>query len=358
MDKGIQAVLAHGQYILGPEVSEFEDALSDFCDADHTVSCANGTDALILPMMAWKIGRGDAVFCPSFTYCATAEAIALKGATPIFVDIDRDTYNMDANSLQAAIDQVVRDGKLRPRAVIIVDLFGQPADYPALLPIAQKAGLKVISDCAQALGCTLHGKGPLEWADVMTTSFFPAKPLGCYGDGGALLTNDVDVAKAALSLRFHGRNTDIPGDHKQVGLNSRLDTLQAAILLVKLSAFADELSLRNKAADYYSDRLRDHVGCVPTVIDGGISSWAQYTIEVDDPSAVQAALKNRGIPSARYYPLPVHRQSAYADLPTAGNGLPNTDAASHRTLSLPIYPDLTTEQQDEVVEGVLAGLQG
>ena len=252
IDAGIADVLSHGRYILGPQVGEFEEKLAAFAEAKHAISCANGTDAITLPLMAWDIGPGDAVFCPSFSYCATAEVIALRGATPVFVDIDRETYNMDAESLQTAISQVQRQGRLIPRAVIIVDIFGQCADYPALIPIIRGAGLKVISDCAQAFGSTRDGKHPLEWADVQTTSFFPAKPLGCYGDGGAMLTNDDALNELLRSLRFHGRS-DVPFDSDHIGINSRLDTLQAAILLPKLAIFEDEIAMRNVIAARYSD---------------------------------------------------------------------------------------------------------
>ena len=277
IDAGIADVLSHGRYILGPQVAEFEEKLAAFAEAKHAISCANGTDAITLPLMAWDIGPGDAVFCPSFSYCATAEVIALRGATPVFVDIDRETYNMDAESLRTAIAQVQQQGQLIPRAVIIVDIFGQCADYPALAPIIRSAGLKVISDCAQGFGSTRGGKHPLEWADVQTTSFFPAKPLGCYGDGGAVLTNDDALNDLLRSLRFHGRS-DAPFDSDHIGMNSRLDTLQAAILLPKLAVFEDEIARRNIIARRYSDALKPFVSRVPKIEAGVMSTWAQYTL--------------------------------------------------------------------------------
>lgn len=355
IDAGIADVLAHGQYILGPQVREFETRLAGFVDAAHALGCANGTDAILLPLMAWGIGPGDAVFCPSFTYLATAEVIALVGATPIFVDVDRESYNMDPGSLAQAIAEVRAKGELNPRAVIAVDLFGQIADYPALAPIARAEGLKLISDCAQGLGSTLNDAHPLKWADVQTTSFFPAKPLGCYGDGGAVMTKDAELAGLMESLRFHGKS-DVPYDTARIGLNSRLDTIQAAILLPKLAVFAQEIIARGNVATRYSDGLRDHVLRVPHLIDGAVSSWAQYTIEVSDPVALSARLKDQGIPSARYYPRPTHHQTAYADYPVVGNGLPHTMAAAKHVISLPMHAYLSAADQDHIIKAVQEAL--
>lgn len=355
IDAAIAEVLAHGRYILGPQVSKFETELAKFAKGNHAISCANGTDAILLPLLAWNIGPGDAVFCPSFTYCATAEVIALRGATPVFVDINRKTYNMDPESLKTAIAQVRQQGQLRPRAVIIVDLFGQCADYSTLAPIIKDAGMKVISDCAQGFGSTLNGKHPLEWADVQTTSFFPAKPLGCYGDGGAVLTNDDALNDLLRSLRFHGRG-DAPYDNDHVGMNSRLDTLQAAILLPKLAIYEEEIKRRNEIAERYSDGLKDHVSRVPTIKTGVTSIWAQYTIEVPDPASLAAALKAKDIPSARYYPLPIHMQTAYKDYPVAGNGLPNTMACRNHVISLPMHAYLKPKDQDMIIETTRAAL--
>lgn len=349
IDAGIADVLSHGRYILGPQVAEFEDKLAAFAQSKHALSCANGTDAIVLALMAWEIGPGDAVFCPSFSYCATAEVIALRGATPVFVDIDRETYNMDPESLRIAIAQVRQQGQLTPRAVIIVDLFGQCADYPALAPIARDAGLKIVSDCAQGFGSTRGGKHPLQWADVQTTSFFPAKPLGCYGDGGAVLTNNADLNSLMASLRFHGRGS-APFDSDYIGVNSRLDTLQAAILLPKLAIFADEIGARNIIAKRYSDGLGSYVLRTPKIDNGVISTWAQYTIEVPEAEKFSEAMKAEGIPTARYYPLPIHLHTAYQDFPTAGNGLPNTMACRAHVVSLPMHPYLSETDQDRIIQ--------
>lgn len=349
IDAGIADVLASGRYILGPQVSEFEGKLAEFGDADYALGCANGTDAISLVLMAMNIGPGDAVFCPSFTYCATAEVIALVGATPVFIDIDRDTYNMSADSLKQAIADVKAKGDLVPRAVIAVDLFGQSADYEALTPIVREAGLKFIADSAQGFGTRLHGKTPLEWTDAQTTSFFPAKPLGCYGDGGAVLTNDEELHKVMGSLRVHGKGVD-KYDNVRVGMNSRLDTLQAAILLPKLAVFGDEIEARNRVATGYTEGLRDHALRVPHVMDGVLSTWAQYTIEVPDPFAFADALKAEGIPTARYYPKPVHMQTAYEHFPVSGNGLPNTESCIGHIISLPMHPYLTDEDQARIID--------
>lgn len=355
IDAGIADVLNHGRYILGPQVTEFEEKLAKFANAKHALSCANGTDAILLALMAWDIGPGDAVFCPSFSYCATAEVIALRGATPVFVDVDRETYNLDPDSLRTAISQVQQQGKLTPRAVIVVDLFGQCADYPTLTPVAKEAGVKIISDCAQGFGSTREGKHPLEWADVQTTSFFPAKPLGCYGDGGAILTNDDALNTLMTSLRFHGRGT-APFDSDHIGMNSRLDTLQAAILLPKLAIFGDEIEKRNVIAQRYSDGLSSHVSRTPTIDDGVVSTWAQYTIEVPDAENFSDALKAEGIPNARYYPLPIHMHTAYQDFPISGNGLPNTMACRNHVVSLPMHPYLSETDQDRIIQAAIGAL--
>lgn len=348
IDAGIAAVLAHGQYILGPQVTEFEGKLAEFADAKHAIGCANGTDAILLPLLAWGIGAGDAVFCPSFTYCATAEVIALTGATPVFIDIDRDTYNMDADSLKQAIYDVKTKGELRPRAVIAVDLFGQIANYDTITPIVRACGLKFISDSAQGFGSTLSGQHPLKWTDVQTTSFFPAKPLGCYGDGGATLTNDDALDSVIRSLRFHGKGQD-PYDNVRIGINSRLDTLQAAILLPKLAIFADEIEKRNRIAKRYTEALTGHVTRAPVVLDSVLSTWAQYTIEVPNPQVFADILRSENIPTARYYPKPIHMQTAYKHYPLAGNGLPNTMGCIDHVISLPMHPYLSESDQDHII---------
>ena len=356
IDTAIADVLAHGQYVLGPEVGMFESELAAFAGAKHAVGCANGTDAILLPLMAWGVGPGDAVFCPSFTYCATAEVVALAGATPVFVDVERSTYNMDAGSLARAVAEVRQRGELVPRAVIAVDLFGQSADYPALSEVTREHGLKLVSDCAQGFGTTLDGHGPLHWADVQTTSFFPAKPLGAYGDGGAVLLDDGDMDGVLRSLRMHGAG-ETKYDNVRVGLNSRLDTLQAAILRPKLEVFADEIERRGRIAERYNSELKGIVERVPHVSSGVVSTWAQYTVEVAEPDALQAALRERGVPSARYYPVPIHRQTAYQGCPIGGNGLPNTESAMERVISLPMHAYLEPGDQDRVVEAVRDSLR-
>lgn len=354
IDAGIADVLSTGRYIMGPQVKEFQTELASFGQAKHALGCANGTDALILPMMAWKIPRGAAVFCPSFTYCATAEIVAIMGAVPVFVDIDRETYNMCPESLKAAIAGAKADG-LDLFAVIAVDLFGQSADYETIAPIARENGMKLIADSAQGFGTTLNGHHPLHWVDITTTSFFPAKPLGCYGDGGAVLTNDDDLAATMDSVRIHGKGTD-KYDNVRVGLNSRLDTIQAAILLPKLAVFADEIEKRNAVADRYIDALRGHAMRVPSVLDGVVSTWAQFTIEVPDPMDFAAKLKEKGIPTARYYPKPVHVQTAYAHFPVGAGGMDKTMDCIDHIISLPMHPYLTETDQDLIIETAKSAL--
>jgi len=348
--------------VMGPEVKRLEEALATFCCADLALSCANGTDALALPLMAWEVGPGDAVFCPSFSFTATAEIIPWTGASPVFVDIRPDTYTLDPDALEKAIAAISVEGRLTPRAIIAVDLFGQSADYPAISAIARLHGLKLIADSAQAFGCTLNGRHPIHWADAVTTSFFPAKPLGAYGDGGAVMTNDAALWERMDSLRIHGKATcaDLIGaafDHEakylnmRVGMNSRLDTLQAAILLVKLTVFSDEIAWRNVVADRYATGLAGAVAATPAVITGGVSTWAQYTIEHDNRDDLAAHLRSRGIPTACYYPVPLHAQNCYADYPAPG-GLPVTLAVANRVLSLPMHADLDEATQDRIIEAV------
>ncbi|MEO8926222.1 MAG: DegT/DnrJ/EryC1/StrS aminotransferase family protein [Caulobacteraceae bacterium] len=363
LDAAIARVLAHGAYVMGPEVREFEARLAAFCGAGLALSCANGTDALALPLMAWEIGAGDAVFCPSFTFAATPEVIPWTGATPVFVDILPDTYNLDPAKLEAAIEAVRADGRLRPAAAIAVDLFGQSADYPRLAEVCTRHGVKLIADSAQAFGATLHGKHPIAWADVATTSFFPAKPLGCYGDGGAVLTDDPALWERMDSLRIHGKATQSdtaarPFDHDpkylnaRVGRNSRLDTLQAAILLEKLGIFADEIEARQAVAARYARGLEEVCLSVPTVIEGGVSTWAQYVIEHQNRDGLAAHLKSLGIPTAVYYPVPMHRQAPYAHYYQGPGGLPVSEAKAETVIALPMHPYLTPQVQDRIIEGV------
>jgi dTDP-4-amino-4,6-dideoxygalactose transaminase len=364
LEEAILKVVRSGAYIMGPEVAEFEAKLAAFGQAPFALSCASGTDALVLALMAYGIGPGDAVFCPSFTFAATAEVMPLVGASPVFVDIDPVTYNIDPASLQAATEAVKREGKLTPKAVIAVDLFGQPADYPAIAKVAQAHGLKLIADSAQGFGCTLAGQHPIHWADVTTTSFFPAKPLGAYGDGGAVLSKDARFHDLLVSLRVHGQavKSDLEGrtfehDPKylnmRVGVNGRMDTIQAAVLLQKLAIFEGEIETRNRLADRYAAGLSDVVG-IPKVIDGGVSVWAQYTIEVEDRDGLAQALREQGVPTAVYYPIPIHRQGVYSGYPTAPDGLPVTEAKAGRVISLPMSAYLTEDDQDQVIAAVRA----
>jgi UDP-2-acetamido-2-deoxy-ribo-hexuluronate aminotransferase len=350
IDAAIARVIAHGQYILGPEVRDLETRLAAFGEAKHCLANANGTDALALPLMAWDVGAGDAVFCPSFTFAATAEIVPWFGAAPVFVDVLADTYNMDPASLEAAIAGVRKDGKLKPKVVIAVDLFGQPANYPAIAAICRREGVKLIADSAQGFGCTLNGEQPLSWADCTTTSFFPAKPLGCYGDGGATLTNSDEDIAVLRSLALHGAGAD-KYDNVRIGMNSRLDTIQAAILIEKLAIFEDEIRERNVIADRYAERLNGLVR-TPTVIDGGVSVWAQYTVEAEDRDGLAAHLREAGVPTAQYYPKPLHQQTAYRDFPVGAGGMRVSEDIAARVISLPMHAYLDEAAQDQIAAAV------
>ena len=361
LDAAIARVLDHGAYVMGPEVRELESRLASFCGATHALSCANGTDALALPLMAWGVGAGEAVFCPAFTFAATPEVVPWTGAEPVFVDIRPDTYTLDPDGLEAAIEMVEAEGRLRPRAVIAVDLFGQPADYPRLADICTRHGLKLIADSAQGFGCTLDGKHPIAWADAVTTSFFPSKPLGAYGDGGAVLIDDADLWERMDSLRIHGKAGPSDGvldghDPKylnaRIGMNSRLDTLQAAILLEKLAIFEDEIAARQEVAARYNAGLAEVCLQVPRVIPGGSSTWAQYVVEHRDRGGLAAHLRGAGIPSAVYYPVPMHLQKPYSAFDRGPGGLPVSEAKSDLVIALPMHPYLTTEAQDRVIDAV------
>lgn len=353
IDEAIARVLEQGAYIMGPDVAKFEQQLSEFGNQKHTVSCASGTDALALPLMAWGLRPGDAVFCPSFTFAATAEVVAWLGAIPVFVDIDPDTFNMDPAGLRRAIEQVKKAGKLTPKVVIAVDLFGQAAEYPEISAICKEHDLKLISDAAQGFGSTIDGKHSGEWADVVATSFFPAKPLGCYGDGGATLTNDDELADVMRSLRVHGKGTD-KYDNVRIGMNGRLDTLQAAILIEKLAVFNDEIDARNALAKRYADGLPSSVKA-PQAKDGYVSTWAQYTmtLPVGAREGMQASLKEAGVPTAVYYPKPLHQQTAYKNFLVEGNGLPVSEEMSGRVLSLPMHPYMDDATADRIIEAVV-----
>lgn len=352
IDDAITGVLEHGRFIMGPEIKTLETRLAEFGNIGRTVSCSNGTDALLLPLMAWGIGPGDAVFVPSFTFAATAEMVAFTGATPVFVDILPDTFNMDPAHLSSAIEQIDKQSELTPRAIIAVDLFGQIANYPDIGDIAQAHGLKLVADAAQGFGATLNGQQAGQWADVVTTSFFPAKPLGCYGDGGAVLTDDDDLADVMESLRVHGKGTD-KYDNVRIGMNCRLDTMQAAILIEKLAIFSEEIDKRNAVAKRYSEAL-GQVTNVPFVMDGAVSTWAQYTLIVENRDEVQAGLKEKGVPTAVYYPKPLHEQTAYRNYPIAGGSLPVSERLSAQVLSLPMHPYLENDVQDYIVDSVKA----
>ncbi len=356
IDDAIARVSAHCQFIQGPEVAEFETRLAEFCGARYAVGCASGTDALMLVLMAKGIGPGDAVICPAFTFCATAEVVVLLGATPVFADVDEDTFNLNAASVKRAVLTARRMG-LSPKALIPVDLFGLPADYDALLPVAKAEKLFVLDDAAQGFGATYKGRKLGTIAPATATSFFPAKPLGCYGDGGAVLTDDAGLVEVLKSLRVHGQGAD-KYDNVRIGMTSRLDTIQAAVLIEKLKIFADEIEARDRVARRYADGLKD-VAIVPVVPDGATSIWAQYTIRLKpgmrDGLAVK--LKAQGIPTAIYYPKPLHRLEAYKAFPVADNGIPTTDKLADEVISLPMHAYLDEATQDRVIEAVRAALR-
>lgn len=338
---GIDDVLANTSFIMGPQIRKLEAELAAFAGATHCLSCSSGTDALLLPMMAMGIGPGDAVYTTPFTFFATAEVISLLGATPVFVDIDPVTFNMDPDALAAQIESVTKEGRLRSKAIMPVDLFGQPADYDRINSIACANGLKVIEDAAQAFGATYKGKrtcGSLAY--VAATSFFPAKPLGCYGDGGAVFTNDAELAGIMESIRVHGQGSD-KYNNVRIGLNARMDTLQAAVVLAKLTIYADEIAARHRVAAIYEKHLGGIAGLTtPSVTDGNTSVWAQYSVLSENREALQSKLKDIGCPTAIYYPKPLHLQSAYTHLGHSVGDFPVSESASQRIFSLPFHPYL------------------
>jgi len=350
LTRAIAEAVEGGQWILGPQVAALENSLAAFAGVKHAIACANGTDALLLILRAWSIGPGDAVFVPSFTFAATGEVVALAGATPVFVDVLHDTFNMDPASLEAAIAMVRRQGTLKAKAVIPVDLFGQPADYRKLAPIVEREGLVMLCDAAQAFGATLDGKRAGSIGNAAATSFYPPKPLGCYGDGGACFTADDGLADSLRSLRAHGEGTH-RYEHVRIGTNSRLDTIQAVVLLEKLKIFPEEIALRERVARRYGAGLASNRLCTPLVIEGAQSVWAQYTIAVQDRAKLQTDLKDAGIPTAVHYPIPLNRQHAYADFPSAET--PNSEALSRTVVSLPMHPYLDEATQDRIIEAVL-----
>ncbi len=356
IDDAITRVTSHCQFIQGPEVAEFEARLAEFCGARYAVGCASGTDALMLVLMAKGIGPGDAVICPSFTFCATAEVVVLLGATPVFADVDAETFNLNPASVKRAVATARRMG-LSPKALIPVDLFGLPADYDTLLPVAKDEKLFVLDDAAQGFGATYKGRKLGTIAPATATSFFPAKPLGCYGDGGAVLTDDAELVEVLKSLRVHGQGTD-KYDNVRIGMTSRLDTIQAAVLIEKLKIFADEIEARDRAARRYADGLKD-VAIVPAVPDGLTSIWAQYTIRLKPGvrDGLATKLKAQGVPTAIYYPKPLHRLEAYKRFPVADNGIPTTDQLAEEVISLPMHAYLDATTQDRVIEAVRAALR-
>jgi dTDP-4-amino-4,6-dideoxygalactose transaminase len=352
IDEAVGRVLAHCQFVNGPEVTALEQALEKFSGAQHVVSCASGTDALVMVLMAEGIGRGDAVLCPSFTFCATGEAVALVGATPVFVDVDEATFNMDAASLKRGVAAARKLG-LKPRAVIPVDLFGQSADHDAISAVAEAEGLFVLDDAAQGFGASYKGRRLGTFGRATATSFFPAKPLGCYGDGGAIFTDDAALAERLRSIRVHGQGTH-KYDNVRLGLTARLDTVQAAVLLEKLKIFDDEIAARNEVAERYSRGL-GNVVTVPHLAAGCTSIWAQYTIRLPegvDRDGFAADLKAKGVPTAIYYPKSMHQQTAYRDFPVAEGGLPASERLSADVISLPMHAYLDEPTQERVIAAV------
>ena len=355
IDTAVARVLGHCQFILGPEVRAFEAELAKFCGARHAVTCASGTDALVLVLRARGIGPGDAVICPSFTFCATAEVAVLVGATPVFVDVDAATFNIDANRIAGAI-ATAKSAGLTPKAVIPVDLFGLAADHTAVAAAAEKANLFILDDAAQAFGATFNNRRLGTFGHATATSFFPAKPLGCYGDGGAVITDDDEMADVLRSLRMHGQGSD-RYDNIRIGLASRLDTIQAAILIEKLKIFPDEIAARDRVACRYAEGLGDLV-VVPKVAAGSTSVWAQYTIRVAGRrrDRLAAALKAEGIPTAIYYPIPLHRQQAYKHYPVGEGGVAVSDRLAAEVISLPMHAYLDAPTQHRIIDATRRAL--
>jgi dTDP-4-amino-4,6-dideoxygalactose transaminase len=356
VDDAVTRVLNHCQFILGPEVRAFEAELAAFCGAKHVVTCASGTDALVLGLRAMGIGPGDAVICPSFTFCATAEVAALVGATPVFVDVDALTFNIDVKGIPGAVAAAKAAG-LTPKALIPVDLFGLSADHAALAAAAEAANLLILDDAAQAFGALYQNRRLGTFGHATATSFFPAKPLGCYGDGGAVMTDDDALADAMRSLRMHGQGSD-KYDNIRIGLASRLDTIQAAVLSEKLKIFPEEIDARNVVARRYAEALAD-VATVPTVPAGYTSVWAQYTLRLPAGrrDALAATLKAEGIPTAIYYPIPLHKQQAYKNYPVGQGGVAVSERLAAEVISLPMHAYLDAPTQDRIVDAVRRALK-
>lgn len=355
IDDAIQKVLAKADFISGQAVTELEERLAQYTGVKHCITCGNGTDALTLALMAWNIGVGDAVFVPDFTFFASAETIAFEGAAPIFVDVEKDTFNICPASLEKAIRNTLADGKYTPKAIISVDLFGLPANYPAIRSIAQKYGLFLLEDSAQAFGGSINGALTCSFGDISTTSFFPAKPLGCYGDGGAIFTNNDTWAQLIRSFKVHGKGND-KYDNIQVGLNSRLDTIQAAVLLAKFEAFTKyELAEVNRIAEQYTDKLNQIV-VTPKIKEGYYSSWAQYTVLTEGKEQrkqLQEYLKVNGIPTMIYYPKTMSQQTAFQQTDTGKENLEVSHILAERVLSLPIHPYLSQDEQIYIIDSIL-----
>jgi dTDP-4-amino-4,6-dideoxygalactose transaminase len=356
IDTAMSRVLDHCQFINGPEVAQLEAGLAAFCGARHVVACSSGTDALLMVLMAKGVGKGDAVLCPSFTFCATGEVVALTGATPVFVDVDETTFNMDATSLKRGI-ATAKKLALKPVAVMPVDLFGQSADHDAIAAVAEAEGMFVLDDAAQGFGASYKSRRLGTVGLATGTSFFPAKPLGCFGDGGAIFTNDADLAATLRSVRVHGQGSD-KYDNVRIGLTARLDTLQAAILIEKLKIFEDEIAARNEVAERYARGL-GNVVTTPRLAPGCTSVWAQYTIRLPkgvDRDGFAGALKAQGIPTAIYYPKSMHQQTAYRHLPVADGGLPVSERLSNDVISLPIHAYLDEPTQARIIKAVRGAL--
>jgi dTDP-4-amino-4,6-dideoxygalactose transaminase len=350
LEQAVSKVLHEGRYILGPEVTEFENRIADYVGVKHAIGCANGTDALLIPLLAHEVGPGDAVFVPSFTFAATAEVVALAGATPVFVEISHETYNLSPSHLEDAVKAVVAEGKLTPKAIIPVDLFGTPASYPAIDAVATKHDMLVLSDAAQSIGGSAGNRRCGSFGHVGATSFYPAKPLGCYGDGGAMFTNDDGLMEKLRSYAFHGKG-DSQYDNVHIGLNSRLDTIQAAILLEKMAIFDDELEARQAVAEYYCEHLKNHVR-IPHVPHGMRSAWAQFAIETNHRDGLKARLAENEIPSVIYYVKPLHQQPAYAHYPCGPGKMTVTEQLPNTILCLPMHPYLARDDQDRIIETI------
>lgn len=354
----VSTVLQSQKYVMGPEIAELEEKLAEYAGVRHAISCSSGTDALVIPLMGYDLKATDAVFVPSFTFFASAESITLAGGTPVFVDSDATTFNLSPADLDRAIDETLAEGKLTPRGIITVDLFGQPADYDEILAIADKHGLFVIEDAAQGFGGEYKGAKAGSFGNVASTSFFPAKPLGCYGDGGAVFTDDDDLAELIKSIRVHGQGSD-KYDNVRIGVNGRLDSIQAAVLLSKLAIFDSEVEARNRVANAYSERLSD-VLAVPAVTNGKLSVWAQYTLvakDADERTAIIDACKAAGVPTAVYYPIPIHLSTAYKSLGYKLGDLPVCEDLANRVFSIPMHPYLQESDIEQIVAAVKEGLR-